>query len=737
MKDSLPAFPADEDPFRPAPAGDGDLIAYWRAIRKRLWAILLLAAVVTLLGAAIANSMPPLYRSTTTLLIDPGQQAVARKDDAFMLDSPYGDNVQTQIEVLKSRNVVMQAIRGMRLWERAEFDPRKPPPAWEAQVREWLGIPTAPPVDWNDDRLAEAVYGAFLGRASTEVPPGSRLVRLSFETADPDLAPVILNNWVRVYVEVDREARFKASRGFNAWLQERAADLQQNLARAERALQSYREQNNLVNVRGKAEAVSTTQMEGLMPQIISARVKLTEVESIYRQVQTVRDGDYSSVPWIMNRTEVADANARVTAVKSKLAQLSQKYGFEHPIIVQAEAELAEARANLKGEMSLAVSSLAREYENARETLGALERVTAVERNKAQGVNKVEFQLGLLEREVQTNREMFDMFMTRAKQIDIASDLDKVVARVIDAAIPVYAPVKPNKPKMILAALFIGLFIGLVGALLLDALDNSIKGADDLENRLHLPALASLPLLAAEPGHATLAIYQEQSGSIFAEAVRTARTGLLLSALDDPIRVFAVTSSLPSEGKSTFASNIALALSQNKSTLLVEADMRRPGLAKSFGLPADCKGLANLVSGDTLIDECIHPMEGSTLNLLPAGTLPPNPLELLSSKRFADTLAMLKERFEVIVIDTPPVELVSDALIVASLASATVFVVRTADTPLPIIRKGLQKLQRVDARVLGVVLNSVDFDKAQRYYGEYKGYGKRGYYGSYGTARTTA
>jgi uncharacterized protein involved in exopolysaccharide biosynthesis len=194
----------------------------------------------------------------------------------------------------------------------------------------------------------------------------------------------------------------------------------------------------------------------------------------------------------MNRVEVTDANARLNAAKFKLAQLSQKYGFEHPTIVQAEGELAEVRANLKDQMQLAVASLEREYENARETLNALERVTAGERNKVQGVNKIEFQLGKLEREVQTNREMYDMFLTRSKQVDIGADLDKAVARVIDPATPSFSPFKPNKPKMIVAALFIGLFIGVIGALLLDALDSSVKGADDLEKRVGMVALTSLP-----------------------------------------------------------------------------------------------------------------------------------------------------------------------------------------------------------------------------------------------------
>lgn len=730
MNDSPSAFAVEDPEFRAVAAGNGesDFGMYWAAIRKRLWAILLLAALVTLLGAAIAHSLQPLYRATATLLIDPSKQTLARKDDGYVLDSPFGDNVQTQIEVLKSRNVVMQAIRSLRLWERAEFNPRKPMPAWEAQAREWVGMPATAPIEWTDELLAESVYGAFLGRLTTEVPPGSRLVRVSFDTADPELAALVVNALVKVYIESDRDARFQASRGFNTWLQDRANDLQQNLRRAERALQAYREQNNLVSVGGKAEAVSTRQMVELMPQIVSARVKFTEVESIHRQVQAVKDGDYSAVPWIMNRAEVADANARVTAVRFKLAQLTQRYGYEHPEIVQAEGELAEARTNLKSKISLAISSLAREYENARETLTALERITATERSKAQVVNKVEFQLDLLEREVQTNREMFDMFMIRAKQIDIAADLDKAVARVIDKAMPVYAPIKPNKPKMILAALFIGLFASLAGALLLEALDSSIKGADDLEKRLHLPVLTSLPIVHLEKGASSLALYGDSKEAMFAETIRTARTGLLLSALDDPIRVFTVTSSLPSEGKSTFSSNIALSLAQGKSTLLIEADMRLPTLAQGFKLPSDCKGLADLVAGEAPLEQCIHAVAGSTLQILPAGTLPPNPLELLSSNRFAETLNQLKARFEVIVIDTPPVEIVSDALIVASLSSSTVLVVRAGDTPTPIIRKGLRKLERANGRVLGAVLNSVDFEKAQRYYGEYGGYGKRTYRG---------
>jgi capsular exopolysaccharide synthesis family protein len=375
-----------------------------------------------------------------------------------------------------------------------------------------------------------------------------------------------------------------------------------------------------------------------------------------------------------------------------------------------------------------VASLTREYEVAQGTIRALEATLGQTRSSVQNLNRNEFELGVLVREVQSNRDMLSLFINRAKETSTASDLQTTIARVVDAAVPPEHPVKPKKTQIVLIALVLALMLGALIALLLEQLDRTLKTTDDVERKLGAPLLTTLPLLNAND--ATRAhsshLFADQPNSVFAEAIRTARSGVLLSAIDEPHRVLLVTSTLPGEGKSTFAVNLAMAHAKTQRTLLIDADMRRPSLAKAFDLPPANLGLSDLVAGTATDEQCLLSLDGSDVKVLPSGTLPPNPLELLSSQRFAQTLERLKTQFDIIIIDSPPVELVSDALMISVHTSGVIYVAKAFDTPTPLIKKCLQRLQRANGPLLGVVLNQFDFAQAHKYHGDQSGYGQYGY-----------
>jgi capsular exopolysaccharide synthesis family protein len=328
--------------------------------------------------------------------------------------------------------------------------------------------------------------------------------------------------------------------------------------------------------------------------------------------------------------------------------------------------------------------------------------------------------------------MFDMFMKRAKETNVSTDLQSAIARVVDLAVVPTLSVKPQKVQIIAIALVLGLFIGALAALLLDRLDNTIKTTEEVESRLKAPVLTTLPLLKKSEVLRTASsrLFLDHPNSLYSEAIRSARTGVLLSAIDLPNRVLLVTSSLPGEGKTTFSINLAVAHAQTKRTLLIDADMRRPAVGKGLELPPAAMGLSNLVAGTAALDDCLHAVEGTKLSVMPAGISPPNPLELLLSNKFKETLDHLATIYDIIVIDSPPVELVSDALVIASHATGVLYVVKAMDTPYQLARKGIQRLLRAEGNVIGVVLNQFDFAHAEKYHGEYSGYGKYGY-GKYG------
>lgn len=706
-----------------------DIVEYWRSISKRKYQILGFGLAVALLAAVIVSVMTPIYRSTATVLIESSKSKVLTIEDVYSGITQNREYFQTQVEIIKSREVAIKAIQKVKLWEVEEFDPRPKSESMIKSLLESLGFSTEENVQWTEEALANAVYGKFSRSLSVEPIRLSQLAKISFESRDPKLAALMANTVADVYIENDLEARYKMTKQASTWLQERLTALKDKLDQSERTLQTYREKQGIVDVKGAAQAGAAKQIEEVTQRLVETRLKRAEAENAYHQIQAAPKGaDLSSLPAVIRHPIIAEAKKQEADAERRLAEVAQRYGSEHPKYQQAEGELKSARENVRRQVDTVVASVTREFEVARGTERALEGVMASARGSVQNINRKEFELTQLEREVDANHQMYDMFMKRAKETNVSSDLQTAIARVVDPGTEPERPVKPQKVQIVLIAFVLGVFVGVLASLLLDRLDNTLKTTEDVESKLKHPLLTTLPLLAPEETErsATARIFLEHPKSLYAEAIRTARTGVLLSAIDIPKRVLLVTSSLPNEGKTTFSINLAVAHAHTKKTLLIDGDMRKPAIAKGLGLPPGALGLSNLVSGAAELEDCVYPVEGSQLMVMPSGTIPPNPLELLLSQRFKETLGKLSDAYDIIVIDSPPVELVSDALVIGPHTTGVIYVAKAMETPYPLVRKGVQRVRRADGNILGIVLNRLDFAKAEKYYGEYSGYGKYGY-----------
>lgn len=707
-----------------------DLLDYWRSIVKRKNAIVGFALSVALVAAAIVMALTPIYRATTAVLIESGRANVVAIDDVYSGVSQSREHVQTQLEIIKSRQVSLRTITALKLWDNPEFDPRKAQTGVMHSIRSTLGmVEERTPESWTEAELAQAVLPAFEDRRSIELVRLSQLVKVHFESADAALAARVANALAQQYIESDLSARYDMTRQASNWLQERLADLKTKLTDSERKLQVYRDSAGIIDTKGIAQSGVGQQLADINQRLIEARIRLAETETAYRQIRQAPAGaDFSDIPAVLRNPSVSEAKRAQGDSERKFSEVSQRYGFEHPRYLAAKSELDASTTNLKRQVDSVVASLTREYEVAQGTIRALESTLGQTRSNVQNLNRKEFELAVLEREVQSNRDMLSLFINRAKETSAASDLQSTIARIVDPAAPPEEAIKPKKTQVVLIALVLALMVGALLALLIEQLDRTLKTTDDVERKLGAPLLTTLPLLNATD--ATRAhsshLFTDQPNSVFSEAIRSARSGVLLSSIDAPQRVILVTSTLPGEGKSTFAVNLAMAHAKTQRTLLIDADMRRPSLAKAFDLPPAGKGLSNLVAGTATEADCLLTMEGSELLVMTAGTLPPNPLELLSSQRFAQTLEQLKARFDVIIIDSPPVELVSDALMISVHTTGVIYVAKAFDTPTPLIKKGLERLRRANGPLLGVVLNQFDFAQAHKYHGDQSGYGQYGY-----------
>lgn len=684
----------------------------WRSIRKRQWPILGIALLIAIVAAAYAYTLPAVYRSTVTVLIESGKAKILSIEEVYSGVSQDREYYQTQVEILRSRDIARRTVLNAKLWNEPEFNPRAPRTGIVNWVKDKIKAPEELPT-LTPQQLADVTVGKFMGSITVEPVRLSQLVKVSFEAGDPKLAANMANAIAHSYIEADRDGRLRLTQDVNGLLQDRMSALREKLSASEQALQSFREKEGLVNLSGSAQGVAGQQMNDISQRLLAARVKRTELESAFEQANRLGGGDPSTVPAVMGYPGIAEAKAKVSSAALKLEDLSQVYGPNHAVIIQAQGELDSAQRFLKAQTQSVLTAMRRDFLAARETERALEGALATAKGGVQGVNRQEFQLGVLEREVQANKQLYELFLSRVKETSISSNLQAAVARVVDPASAAGAPVRPNKAQIIGLAFILSLFAASLGSVLLDAMDNTIRGSEDAEARLRQNVLAALPSISTSDQRALTRLYLDKPMSNHAEGIRTARSGVLLSSGDMLHRTLLVTSTFEGEGKTTVCTNLALAHAQTKRTVLIDSNMRDPQIGRRFGLPAGAKGLSDVIAGTSDIRDCLHEVPGSPLLIMPAGDVSLNPQDLLLSRRFRDLLTSLATRVEIIVIDSPPVNTVSDAMIVSALVSDTIYVVKAMETPFPAARKGIERLQRAGANVLGIVVNQTSLSADER------------------------
>jgi capsular exopolysaccharide synthesis family protein len=708
-----------------------DLRIYWNIFNKYKWQIIGLTLLIGLLTTLVTLSLPPIYRATVTLLIEFEQPKIIGIEEVYGISSANKDYYQTQLEILKSRSLVETVVDKLNLVSHNAVNQDTTSRWFDWQ--HWLGQVEEPATTPTFAQKQAAIVNKILANLSVEPVRNTQLAKISFESKNAQLAADVANTLANLYIETDLNARIAMTKKATALLTERINDLRQKLSQSEQTLQTYLEEHQLVNVEG-VKSVAIKQIEEMASNLVKAHRQLAETQSAYQQVQALRgqaSGAFESITAVINNPLVQRLKEIELDAERKVSELSKRYGSKHPKMIAATTELKTARANTTKQIRQVVTGITKEYEVALANVQALEQALKEKEEQIQDINRNEYQLGVLQREVEVNRQLYDLFLTRFKETDASQDIQALqskIGQVIEPALVASTPYKPRKKLIVAISLALGLLFSTLLAFLLEYLDNTIKNGEDVEQKLGLPLLGTLPKLRISPHdqlHPQL-MFLEQQTSQFAESVRTIRTGIMLSNLDMPRKVLVITSSAVSEGKTTFAINQALALGQMEKTLLIDADMRRPSIASVFGFTDKIPGLSELVAGTKSLDECIHPVMDGNIDCIHSGLIPPNPLELLASNRFQELLTQLEKHYGYIVIDSAPTLAVSDALILATKASAIVYVVKADATPYQMAKEGLKRLHQVDVPVLGIVLNQINTQKLSHYYGN-----KYGYYSKYG------
>ena len=693
---------------------------YLRILGRHKLNILLLTLLFAVLGGLSAAMETPQFRSSSLLLIDRDVQRAVNVRDDYSTSGGNFEYFTTQFEVLKTYPLAARVVNSIGAQaivdgfsKRSKFSLDKLLP-WKKEEVKKLSA---------EDTFKTAI-GLVRGSLRIEPVRNSQIVKIFFQAPDPQLAAQLSNELANAYIENTLESRLQMVRKATSWLNERIGSLQTSLLESRRRLQEYAEKEGIVRTQGRDDFL-TQSLSVLNNQAATAFGTRVSQESLYQQIVSAQRSNLplEAIPGLVAVGSGSSAFANQFAeARQKVADLSGRYGPEHPILVAAKSEEVSALREYRASLASTAEGLKKEYESALSIERNLQGQIASTRSGLQLSNRKSIEYDKLEQEVSANQQIVDTFSAQVRQTAESSKFETSNARVVELAEATNSPVYPNVQRSVISALLLGLALSILLAFVLEHLDNTIKTTEDVERKLTLPVLGLVPLIknVKDPIDA-LKFFSLNSKTAFSEAIRTVRTGLLLSTLDKTHRRVLITSSLPNEGKTTLSLNLAQAMSQMNKVLLIDADIRRPSVARVFGNKKPTLGLSQFIAGEVKISECVHQLEGTNTYIMTAGVVPPNPLELLSSAKFAEALDSLGKVFDYIVIDCAPALAVSDALVLSRLVDGVIYVVRCDSTPYQAAQAGIKRLRRVDAPILGVVLNRV----GERSHGY--GYGRYGYY----------
>jgi capsular exopolysaccharide synthesis family protein len=742
------------------PVEDDDDVIDLRAIFSRLWRGKWIILICILFGGTFgyltASQYEPTYRAGAKVMFDaPGMDIIDIGNGAT---APVRqDELQDQIEVLRSTNLAAKVVDELGLLANPEFNPRLRPetvtltdrvrdlltlPDWaQAQLRDLGLMPPPPPPQPEPDPedLASLerriVIQNVLDQLSTQPVPNSRVIEIAFTSGNPATAARVANGFAEQYIVDQLDARLEATRAATDWLSGRVDELRERLQVAEEAVESARA--TLSFEAGQSLEITQQQLQALNATLSVARNETRTAEATYDRLQSAleNEAEYGAIPEFRNSPLISDFRSRRTELLSQRAALLENVDEGHPAVERVDALLEEASRNMRAEAEQIVEAARLEWESLRQEQEEIEADVRELETLALEQSRDQVTIRQLEREAEASRVLYENFLSRLQETSEQERLEEPDARILTRAEPPLSPQTQRENRTILLSLIVGAMAGVGIIFLLDKLNNTFRSAPQLEQMTGETVLGVLPLVGRRLRRKTvLQRFRERPKSGLAEAVRSLRTSILFSNVDTPPKVVMFTSSVPREGKSTTAMLVALTSRQmGRSAVIVDCDLRLPALADLLGARDDRPGLLSAIEGTASLDEAIHRDEESGLHVLMTKKSEPrssvNAADILSSQRFDDLIEELKSVYDIVILDTPPALAVADPRILSSHADVVAYVVRWDSTPRGAVLEGLKELRTVNAPVAGVVLSMVNEAKAARY--AYEGYSYyRGKYRNY-------
>ena len=715
--------------YNALPPQESMLREYMRVLIKRKYMVIAVVVGIFMAVAVASLRQTPIYEAVGRIAVNKADSnLISFKDSTPDTDYVYEQSdLDTEVRILQSDLLALQVIRKLNLDKRSEFG------GHSDQKQASL---VADPLQTDSNR-ASALLSSFHGRLHVALIPNTRIMEIHFTSTDPQLAATAVNTLAATYVEQNYQTKFESTMQASDWLSKQLVDLQMKVETSQEKLVRYQKEHEILGTDEKTNII-TEKLDELNKEMTLAESDRMQKEAVYRQTQS-NDAVAIAAAIVSDPagTLLDKLREQQASLRIQIADLSTQFGPSYPKIAQLNNQLKEIDRQFQTETDKAVDHLKEQYLAALQREEMLRSSFDKQKQEANRLNESAIEYSILKRDLDSNRTLYEGLLEKMKEAEVTAGLRSNNFRIIDAArVPTY-PSEPNIPRNLSFALVLGVITGVGLAFLLENMDNTVRTPEQAQAISGLASLGMIPLssksgtrgphgkrlaLTAASKEVVETVTQVRPQSQMAESYRALRTSLLLSNLGAPPKVIMVTSARPQEGKTTTSINTAIVLAQKGvRVLLVDADLRRPSVHKTLGM-GPRSGLSNVLTGSATIQQTIttSPILPN-LFIMPAGTPPPNPAELLASSNMRDLLAELRPQFDHIVIDTPPTLSVTDAVVLSPRADATILVIRSGQTTKQALRRARDILTQVNAHVAGVLLNAVDLTSPDYYYYyEYQG-----------------
>ena len=752
-----------------------DLLEYWKVILKRRWVIVTFTGALVFFVGIFSFLATPIYKATTSIMIEEEGSGVMSIDETFGYQpQAYRDlrNFNTQLKLLQSKSLAMRVARKMNLLSRPEFGAgQKKRKSLLTAAKDILTLKWISSGKKDEERGSSSfrkdpysdIAKSIMGSIDVSPVRETKLVELSYSSPHPALAAEIINRLAAEFKLFSVEKRSMTTEEASNFLNAQIANTQTEIESKEQELQRYSISKGLVFTEGNSNPVVKA-FEDVSNAYTSAQLDRITWETNYNQL---KDLEVATIPQFINNETLRQLRTDYIQARSELNKMLQSFREDYPGVKEQQGKVDSLEADLRDELNRAKEAARMNYEQALMKERSLAGTLAQKNRQVRDTQSNAVRYQTIQIEVECLRRLLNDLETKQSTTQVSARLSGTRTSnisIIDPAEVPESPVSPRKKMNVILALLIGLFGGVGLCFVLEYLDNTVKGPEDAEKMTGLPSLGVIPFLSPDGMKKKRYGYSQytsayrnmnpdsggdQSDSkgreipqiteidlinlhhptfFISEDYRTIRTSIMLSHADSPPKTITFTSALPAEGKTTSAANMAVSFAQSEQNVLViDADLRKPRMHKIFNI-RNVVGLSSFLTGKVPFEEAVIKSTADNVWVIPSGPIPPNPTELLNSKKMKEMMKEVKRDFDMVILDTPPVVAVVDPVIVASMSEGTVLVVQSGKTTEKPFIRAAEELNRVNAKILGILFNKAKVARDGSYAQGYQYHYKYHYYG---------